>query len=126
MNQEKASHYKNILEGELLELTKDLKTIATQNPDTKDWVAVPVPTDLKNADENLEADGVEEWNERRATLGQLEIRYRNIVIALDKIQSDKYGVCEISGQEIEEMRLDANPAARTNLANIEREKELSL
>jgi RNA polymerase-binding transcription factor DksA len=126
MNQEKITEYKNILEITLLELTKNLESIATQNPSTKDWVAVPIASDLKNADNNEEADGVEEWNERRATLGQLEIRYRNILRALKKIKENKYGICEISGDEIEETRLDANPAARTNIANIEREKELSL
>jgi len=125
MNQEKIDKYKSILEAELLELTTDLKTIATQNTISKDWVAVPVASDLNNADENEESDGVEEWNERRAALGQLEIRYRNITLAIEKIEENKYGLCEISGDEIEEARLNANPAARTNMANIEREKELS-
>lgn len=126
MKQEKILQYKKILERELAELTKDLQTIATFNPDNKDWVAVPLTSDLQNADPNLDADGVEEWNERRATVGQLEIRYRNITLALEKITQDTYGICEISRQEIEEARLDANPAARTNLANMKREKELSL
>jgi len=110
----------------LSELVKELQSIATQTPDTKDWVAVPITEDSRSADNNLEADGVEEWNERRALVGQLETRYRNILLALKKIEEGKYGVCEISGNEIEEVRLNANPAARTNLANIEREKELSL
>jgi RNA polymerase-binding transcription factor DksA len=126
MNQEKIIQYKHILESELTALTKDLQTIATLNPKSNDWVAVPVASDITNADTNLDADGVEEWNERRATVGQLEIRYRNIVLALEKISNNQFGICEISGDEIEEIRLDANPAARTNLANIEREKELSL
>jgi|AntRauTorckE6833_2_1112554.scaffolds.fasta_scaffold07969_3 RNA polymerase-binding transcription factor DksA len=125
-NREKITQYKNILEKELSELVKELQSIATQTPDTKDWVAVPITEDSRSADNNLEADGVEEWNERRALVGQLETRYRNILLALKKIEEGKYGVCEISGNEIEEVRLNANPAARTNLANIEREKELSL
>ena len=89
-------------------------------------MAIPDKADLGNADENVEADAVEEWNGRRALMAQLEIRYRNIKRALEKIANGTYGICEISGEPIEEERLHANPAARTNLANIDREKELPL
>ena len=118
--------FKIRLEAELLSVTTELEGFAVQNPETGDWVATPVSSDIGNADENVEADVVEEWNERRAILAQLEIRYRNIVRALTKIENSAYGTCEISGEPIEEERLLANPAARTNLANIEREKELPL
>ena len=46
--------------------------------------------------------------------------------ALQKIKAGAYGVCEISGEPIEVERLAANPAARTTLANADREKELPL
>lgn len=118
--------FKHQLEIALAKITTELETIATKNSESGDWVAVPVAGDLGNADENVEADVVEEWNERRALLAQLEIRYRNIVRALEKIENGTFGVCEISGQPIEKERLQANPAARTNLANIDREKELPL
>ena len=36
-----------------------------------------------------------------------------------------YGSCEISGEAIEVERLEANPAARTCKAHIEREAELA-
>jgi len=117
--------FKVRLEAELTQVTTELKTIATQNPETGDWVAVPVSEDLKNADMNVEADAVEEWESRRAILAQLEIRYRNILRALKKMEEGTYGICEISGDPIETERLAANPAARTNLANMDREKELS-
>lgn len=118
--------YKIQLENELIKIVSDLETIAVQNPDTGDWVAIPNADDLGNADENVMADAVEEWNERRALMSQLEIRYRNIVRALEKIKNDTYGICEISGQPIEDERLAANPAARTNLTNLDREKELPI
>jgi RNA polymerase-binding transcription factor DksA len=126
MDQAKLTSYQSRLETELTELTSDLKTIATLSPDTGDWVAVPANTNAETADENLESDNVEDWNERRATVSQLETRYQNIVRALDKIKTGKFGICEISGETIEEARLDANPAARTNIANRDREHELSL
>ena len=43
---------------------------------------------------------------------------------LKKIEAGTFGVCEISGEPIEEDRLDANPAARTNKANINNEADL--
>ncbi|MCA9356981.1 hypothetical protein KC872_02110 [Candidatus Kaiserbacteria bacterium] len=114
------------LEAELKSITAELSTIAVNSPDSDDWVSIPDSEELGNADENVEADAVEEWNERRAVLAQLEIRYRNIKRALQKITDGTYGICEISGKEIETERLQANPAARTNLANMDREKELTL
>ncbi|MCB9815461.1 hypothetical protein H6785_02710 [Candidatus Nomurabacteria bacterium] len=120
----KNAKFKTILETELASLTTELKTIAKRSPNSDDWVAVPVAEDLKTADDNVEADAVEEWNERRASLAQLEIRYRNIKRALEKIANGTFGICEISGEPIEIERLNTNPAARTNLANIDREREL--
>ena len=114
------------LQSELVTITSELESIATKNPLSNDWVAVPIAEDLKTADRNNEADAVEEWNERRAILAQLEILYRNLVRALDKIATGTFGVCEISGDKIEIERLRANPAARTSIANIEKETELPL
>jgi RNA polymerase-binding transcription factor DksA len=118
--------YKTKLEEELSVVVDDLQTIAVQNKETGDWIAIPVSDDIGNADENITADTVEEWNERRALMTQLEIRYHNIKKALKKIETGDFGICEISGDPIEEERLQVNPSARTNLANIDREKELPL
>jgi len=120
------AEYKTRLETELQEVEAELKTIAVEDPHTGDWVAIPVGEDLQTADENDEADAVEEWDTRRAILAQLEISHRNIKLALQKIVDGTYGICEISGEPIEEERLQANPAARTNIANRDREKELPL
>ncbi|MCA9362054.1 TraR/DksA C4-type zinc finger protein [Candidatus Kaiserbacteria bacterium] len=114
------------LETELANLTTDLKKIATLHPSTGDWVARFSTDEIGNADENVVADTTEDWDTNRALLAQLEIRYRNITRALDKFNEGTYGVCEISGEPIEPERLDANPAARTNLANRDREAELPL
>ena len=48
----------------------------------------------------------------------LEARYKNVIDALKKIELGTYGICEVSGDPIELDRLDANPAARTNKANM--------
>ena len=112
--------FKTRLETELTSLVGDLNEIATQDENTGDWVAIPEAEDLKSADRNVEADAVEEWESRRAILSQLETRYRNTKRALNIIADGTYGTCEISGKEIEQERLEANPSARTNIENIAR------
>lgn len=118
--------FKTRLEQELETTIAELSHFAVQNQETGDWVAIPPTDDLGGSDINTNADIVEEWNERRALMSQIEIRYKNIVRALEKIANGTYGKCEISGEEIELDRLNANPSARTNLANMERESELPL
>lgn len=118
--------YKVQLEAALSRVGEELCGIAILDKKTGDWIAVPVSDDMGNADQNVEADVVEEWNERMALMDQLETQYRNIVRALKKMEDGVYGKCEISGDPIEIERLSVNPAARTNLANIDRERELPL
>jgi RNA polymerase-binding transcription factor DksA len=118
--------FKNKLEEMLLRVTEELNLIANYEESTDNWEATPVGTEVGEADENSEADVVEEWNERRATVSVLETDYRNIVRALEKISAGTYGICEISGNQIEEKRLLANPTARTCVAHMNDEGSLSL
>lgn len=118
--------FREKLETRLTEILSELSTIATHNEVTDDWVAVPVGTEQAEADENDEADIVEEWNERRATLSVLETDYRNVKRALAKIAAGTYGVCEVSGAPIEEKRLQANPSARTCIMHMNEEGTLPL
>lgn len=109
----------------LADVTEELKSIGIHNPENPaDWIAVPEELEVTEADENVAADRVEEWDERAATLATLETRYNNITRALRKIEDGTYGVCEISGELIEEERLNANPAARTSKAHMEQEVDL--
>jgi RNA polymerase-binding transcription factor DksA len=111
---------------QLSAVIEELQTIANHDETTDDWVAVPDATELMEADENTEADAVEEWNERRATLSQLETTYRLIKRALNKIEAGTYGICEISGEEIEPERLMINPTARTCTRHMDEERTLPL
>ncbi len=117
-------HFKSLLETELQKITAELSGIASHNEATDDWVAVPVAKDLQTADENEEADAVEEWEVRRALMVQLETQYKNIKRALAKFETGTFGVCEICGEPIELDRLEANPSARTNIAHREEENQL--
>jgi RNA polymerase-binding transcription factor DksA len=117
---------KTRLEESLAAITSELRAIANYDETSDNWEALPVGTESSEPDENDEADVVEEWNERRATVSVLETDYRNTKRALEKIAAGTYGICEISGEPIEEARLMANPAARTCIAHREEEDTLSL
>ncbi len=117
--------YKTKLEDLLDTIIRDLERIAHYDTTTGDWVAKP-EAQIGEADPNVEADTVEDWNERRGTLAELETRYNNIKRALKKIEDGTYGICEVSGEQIEEARLDANPAARTCLHHKDEEANLPL
>jgi RNA polymerase-binding transcription factor DksA len=117
--------HKTNLENLLAEIVSELETIAVHREATDDWVAKP-DTSGNEADENVEADLVEDWNERRATLSELETRYQNIKRALRKIEDGTFGYCEISGEAIEPDRLHANPAARTCKHHLDQEHTLPL
>lgn len=116
---------KNRLEQMLADVTAELQTLGVQNPDVaEDWEATPDGVATGEADPNIGADRVEDWDTRRATLATLETRFNNIKRALQKITDGTYGTCEISGEPIEEDRLEANPAARTCKAHINNEADL--
>jgi RNA polymerase-binding transcription factor DksA len=116
---------KEVLQAQLSQVIADLETIATLNEETGDWVAVPDPQELRETDENSEADAVEEWNERRATLSQLETMYQNIKRALRNIEQETYGLCEVCGGPIEAARLAVIPTARTCTTHMDDERTLS-
>lgn len=108
-----------MLETEKTTLRQELSRIGKENPQTGDWYAIPEVTDGDaDADYSDQADYVEEFESRSAQLGELEIRLRDVVDALEKINNNTYGVCEKSGEPIEIDRLQANPAARTSKAHM--------
>ena len=118
--------FKGQLEIMLDDVIVELERIAVYEKTTGDWVAKPDGGEVGEADENVEADVVEAWNERRAVLAQLETRFNNIKRALKKIEDGTFGTCEISAEPIEADRLAANPAARTCKAHMNDEGQLPL
>ncbi len=119
--------YKDKLDAALVAVVTELSTIGVYDAVNDNWEAVP-DQDISNedADENTSADFVESWNERRATLSDLEREYRDIKRALKKIDAGTYGICEVSGEQIEEKRLDARPDARTCIAHMNEESQLPM
>ena len=101
--------YKVKLEEEKVRLEEELGTVGRRNPSNPaDWEAVP----------DDRADLIEGFEANTAILKELETRYNNVLAALDRIEKGTYGICEVSGEQIEEERLSADPAARTCKAHI--------
>lgn len=118
------SPYKDKLEHALAHVTAELKELGIHNPENpSDWIATPEQGGGE-ADPNVVADRAEDWDERRATLAELERQYNDVARALKKIEDGTYGICEVSGEPIEVDRLDANPAARTCKAHLDEESTL--
>lgn len=110
---------KQKLEEEVKLLESELASLGRVDH-TGDWEATPEVQSAPEADENDQADRSEDFEERSSTLNVLESRLVDIKVALDKIEGGKYGTCEACGNQIEEDRLEANPAARTCKACMEK------
>lgn len=59
------------------------------------------------------ADRMEEHGENLSEKATLAARKKEIEHALTRMKEGTYGICEEGGEDIEEDRLEANPAART-------------
>jgi len=104
--------------AEKTQLEEELKSVGRRNPDNPaDWEAVPNEGDTDATDMNDRADSIEDYEENTAILRELEIRYNQVLKALEKIETGTYGTCEVGGEEIPEARLEANPSATTCVAH---------
>ena len=111
------AHFREKLEAEKQKLEAALSSVAEKTGTPGDWSAKtdgspeePDPVDAADKQEGYEADA--------AVTDDLELRYAEIIAALARVENGSYGKCEISGEEIEEARLEANPAARTCLTHL--------
>ena len=105
-------YYKKNLEEEKTLLEGQLSELGVVDPKSNDWGAI-LPGKDDQADPSIAADRLEDFGERSATLGELEIRYKSILEALKKIEIGGYGVCKICKEIIETKRLEANPSSNT-------------
>lgn len=99
-------------------LETQLATVGRRNPSNPaDWEPVP-PEVGQEADPNDQADLMEGLGEHTAILRDLENRYHDVLDALSRIEKGTYGICSVSGETIEDDRLEADPAARTCKAHL--------
>lgn len=112
-------HFKTKLEAELARLEAELKSVGHKSATSADgWEADDKAADPDAADDMEVADSIEEFENHTAITKDLEVQYKDVKDALHKIETTGYGICEVSGEKIEEDRLEANPAARTCKAHM--------
>ncbi len=113
MDAQKIAHYAHKLEEELAAVERELATVGRKNPDVPgDWEAQPKGEDASATESDEKADKFEDYESDSSVLDTLETRWRDVKRALAKTADGTYGTCEACGEEIEEARLEANPAAR--------------
>ena len=108
------TQYKKRLEAEKKVLEDELATVSTGDSESRGGVhAISDDLDISEADENELGDKFESLDNNEAIENRLEERMEIVVRALAMMDAGKYGLCEVCGHEIEEKRLEADPAAPT-------------
>jgi len=102
-----------LLEAEKDQLEEELGNRGNKAPKTGDWQGSSETIETGTADQNEVADKLEDLSNNVALVEELEVRYREVLAALERIKAGTYGVCRACGEEIPEDRLEANPAAET-------------
>ena len=103
---------KEELEREKKGIEKELEKFAKRD------IKLPEDWDTKfpkwdgEASLEVKADEVEEYTTRLPIEYSLELRLKDINLALKKIKKGDYGICEKCKKEIEIERLKANPSAK--------------
>jgi RNA polymerase-binding transcription factor DksA len=105
MNEEDKKKLQTKLEEELKLLESELKSIGRRNPSNPDdWEATQGDAITGGADRNESADGIEQYEEHSAILKELETRYNNVKLALEKISNGNYGICEIVKRTLKKLQ----------------------
>lgn len=112
-------HFKHKLEEELKVVEGELSSVGVLTPEGE-WEPKEVDMDTlpPQADANEAGDHIEEYEANKGIDAVLEARWNDIKAAIEKIETGTYGTCEVCGAQIEEDRLEANPAARTCKAHM--------
>jgi len=110
---------KENLEAERDVLFEELRGIGKLNPETDEWEATPEEIDFPESDQNDMADRFEDFEARSSMLRTLAPRLNNILKAIKGLNRDSFGTCDVCKKDIEQARLNANPAARTCKKHLE-------
>ena len=115
MNKKLLQEFKQNLEEKKETLEKELESFAKKDPKLKDdWDSHFPKYNGGSGGQILEdaADQVEEYSTLLSIEHNLELRLKNINLALEKIKMKKYGICEKCGKKILIERLKVCPEAK--------------
>ena len=112
MDKKLIEELKENLEAQKISIKKELEKFAVEDPKSEhNWDAKFPQREDSDTDE--QADDVTEYDNALSLEHSFELKLKNVVNALEKIEKGTYGVCETCGKEISEERLKACPEART-------------
>ncbi len=115
MNQKLLQELKKKMEEEKKTIEEELKKFAKKDEGLKgDWDTRFPRWNGDSGSSALEraADEVEEYSTLLPIEHSLELKLKNIGLALEKIKKGGYGICEKCGKKIDEKRLKVHPEAR--------------
>ena len=110
-------HYEQKLIDERKKLTEELGHIGKRDNDSGQW-QVGSENSEDSADDNINADRFEEFEEKSSLVIPLEKRLSEVDAALRRIENGTFGQCSVCHGMIESDRLDANPAAETCIKHL--------
>jgi DnaK suppressor protein len=114
MNKKDTEELKEKLKQSKESVTKQLETFAVQDENLKHNWNTQFPNKEKGNKEE-EAEDANEFEQLLSLEHSLELKLKDVNIALEKIEkgkNGKYGICERCGEKIEEKRLSACPEAK--------------
>lgn len=114
MDTDKIAKIKESLFSEKAKLEKDLSSFTRKDTIIKDNYKAEFPDFGNDDDEN--ANEVAEYADRLGLEHTLEKQLRDVNKALKNIDTDKYGVCNHCGNDIEEGRLEVRPTSTSCVA----------
>ncbi len=111
MKKELLQKFKDKLKKEKEDLRAELETFAKEDKRPKgDWDTKYPKFNGGGIEEG--ADEVGEYEKLLSVEYSLELRLKDINLALEKIEKEKYGTCERCGKKIDPERLEACPEAK--------------
>lgn len=111
MGKELLSQLKELLEKEKSSLEKELESFAKEDKNIKgNWDAKR--TISEDTDMEEKADEVEEYDNLISLEHSLELKLKDVNLAMEKMVKGAYGKCEKCDKEIEEQRILACPEAK--------------
>lgn len=111
MKKELIEKFKEKLEEEKIAIQKELGSFAKEDKNLKNNWNTRYPNHQVGTMEE-EADEVQEYDNLLSLEHNLELRLKDVNLALEKISKGEYGICQMCGKEIEEERLMALPEAK--------------
>lgn len=104
---------KEKLEKERDVLLEELRDMGTLNPATGEWEATPEEQVVPETDQNDMADRFENFEGRSSMMKALVPRLTDVLKAIKNVNRESFGRCVVCKKDIQQDRLEANPAAQT-------------